>query len=199
MTGVGWTCVSHFSQSCPNLFGQRVHPSSCKGETRIFWDCPTQQCQRLDPCVSQIDIRSKLKTCDSTKTSRLMLKVCFLNPFWLVSPLCHKTDPFIVDGGRHYLCNITWMKLILACFVWSEVARKPRWLRGKEETSIFVTSIPAGYICCIQRYQRQVDLQLERIVSHYTKVFLMMLAEECWRVYWIPVGGYRKLSSLLHW
>ena len=38
------------------------------------------------------------------------------------------------------------MKLIPACFVWSEVARKPRWLRGKEETSVFVTSIPVGYI-----------------------------------------------------
>lgn len=130
----------------------------------------------------------------------------FLTCQWIPSPLCHKTDPFIVDGGRHYLCNITWMKLILACFVWSEVARKPRWLRGKEETSVFVTSIPVGYICCIQGYQRQVDPQLERIESHYTKVFLMMLTEECWRVYWIPmrgmlgdVGGYRKLSSLLHW
>ena len=71
------------------------------------------------------------------------------------------------------------MKLILACFVWSEVARKPRWLRGKEEISVFVTSIPVGYICCIQGYQRQVDPQLERIESHYTKVCLMMLAEEC--------------------
>ena len=52
----------------------------------------------------------------------------------------------------------------------------------------------------------QVDLQLERVELHCAKVFLLMLAEECLKVCWIPMpgmfgdgGGYRKLSSLLHW
>ncbi len=89
--------------------------------------------------------------CKDVKTDRCIFLLfesfwIFLTCQWIPSPLCHETDSFFVGGGGHCLCNITWMKLIPACFVWSEVARKPRWLRGKEETSVFVTSIPVGYI-----------------------------------------------------